>query len=66
MILPYHLCSIIKFSLILPCQTEIANLEHAIRINQKISWFDVSMHDFGRMKVLYSSQNLVEENFYVV
>ena len=50
----------------LPCEAKVADLEHAVGVDQKVSRLDVPMDDLGRVQVLNAPQNLVEEYFNVV
>ena len=47
-------------------QTKITDFEQTITIDQQVPWFDVSMEDSSRMKILQSSKNLIQENFYMI
>ena len=43
------------------CQTEIANLELAIGVYEKITRLEVAVEDVGRVDVLQTAENLVDE-----
>lgn len=47
-------------------QSEIANLEHAIAVNQQVAGLDVAMKDAGRVQILEAAKNLVEKHFDVI
>ena len=47
-------------------QTKITDFEQTITIDQQISWLDVSMKNSGRMKILQSPKDLIQEYFYMI
>lgn len=49
-----------------PRQTEITNFQNTVGVDQQVSWLDVPMDDFWSVKVLDSSEYLVEEHLDVV
>ena len=49
-----------------PCETKITNFQNTIGVDQQVSWFDVPVDDFWSVKVLDSSEYLVEEHLDVV
>ena len=49
-----------------PCQAEIADLEHAVRVDKEVSGLDITVDDLGRVEVLDAAQDLVEKDLDVV
>lgn len=47
------------------CQTKIANLEFAVRVDQQISGLQVTVQDIRRVDVLETAQNLVDKRLEV-
>lgn len=46
-----------------PCQTKIAYLYTALVGQKDVTWFEISMNHVGRMKVVYSTKQIVEDYF---
>ena len=46
-------------------ETEIANLQFAVGIDQQIAWLQISMEHVGRVDVLQSTENLIDEGLEV-
>lgn len=42
-------------------ETEIANLNRAIFVDEYVSWLEISVEDFSRVEVLDTSENVVRE-----
>ena len=47
-------------------QAEVANLEHAVGVDEQVARLDVSVDDLGRVQVLDAPEDLVEEHLDVV
>jgi hypothetical protein len=45
-----------------PGETVVADLEDTVGVDQQVSRLDVPVDDFGRVEVLHTTQNLVQEN----
>ena len=48
------------------CQTEIANLQIAVGVNEEISWLEVPVVNACGVNVLKTSENLVQEKLNVI
>lgn len=43
------------------CEAKVANLEFAIGVDQQIAWLQIAVQHVGRVDVLETAQNLVDE-----
>jgi hypothetical protein len=43
------------------CQTKIADLQIAGRVQQQVRWLEVAMQDIGGVDVLQAAEDLVQE-----
>ena len=52
--------------LVTACETEIANLERAILVEEQVRWLQVSVDDVGRVHVVASCEDLEHEVLQVI
>ena len=52
---------VIMFRVSHPREAEVANLEIACCVQQKVAWLQVTVEDIGRVDILEAPENLIEE-----